>query len=86
MTLSAPLKGKLITKPNEKIQFRLENVPKDLRLFYAYNGDKFSQEINRVYQGKTCSFEIPFPRETNSVLYIVASQNVILTFRANVKQ
>lgn len=83
MKLVSPLAGKLVVKTNDKITFTLENVPKELRLFYAYNGDTYSQEIKRVYTGNTCTFEVPFPRENTAVLYILALRNVILTYRIN---
>jgi len=81
LKLLSPLQGELFVKPNEHITFTMGNIPKDVTLYYIFNGDKFSEKIEPSCINEKCTFEIPFVQNRDTELILFANKRTILQYK-----
>ena len=85
LKLLNPLKGQLKTRPNSSLKFEIEKPNDGIQLHYAFGRERRPTPITLNCGGTTCSFEIPFNRQTDTQLYIIANRQTALQFKIKVR-
>ena len=85
LKLISPLQGKISTKPNSEIAFKIEKIPSDIKLYYAYKGEKTPKEIETNCSESICSFTIPFTQNKDTELFIIVNRRTALQYKIEIQ-
>jgi transglutaminase/protease-like cytokinesis protein 3 len=86
LKLISPLKGQLIAKANDSIQFEIGKLPENISLHYAYKENMVPVAIETKCTGSKCSFKVPFIATSTTILYIIANRQTALQYKVAVKK
>lgn len=81
LNLLSPLHGELIVKSNSAIEFIMAEIPKNVTLYYAFKGNKYSKRIEPSCINGKCYFKIPFTDNKNTELLIFANERTALQYK-----
>lgn len=81
LKLVNPLNGTIRTTLKTPIAFKIERPKVGVELHYAFGGERRPKPIDLNCTAKTCSFEIPMTKETNTQLYIIANRQTALQYK-----
>jgi len=80
LKLISPKSGVIRASANNDITFLIKKLPKNIALYYAFKGDKYSTKIETDCNIRQCNFIIPYTKNRDSELYIFANHKPILEF------
>ena len=85
LKLLSPLQGELRIKSNSEIEFIMAEIPNNVKLYYAFKGNKYSKRLQPNCISKKCYFKIPFTENKNTQLLIFANEQTALQYKITLK-
>ena len=85
LKLLSPLEGELVINSNNSIEFIMAEIPNNVKLYYAFKGNKYSKRLLPSCINGKCYFKIPFKESKNTELLIFANEQTALQYKITLK-
>ncbi len=73
-------------KLNNAIEFIMAKIPNNVKLYYAFKGNKYGKRIQPSCISGKCYFKIPFTENKNRELLILANKQRALQHKITLKK